>query len=239
VAATETIRIPRRFNGPLGSGNGGYCSGVVAGFADGTVEVSLRRPVPLDTPLEIRRGEDGSVLAVDGDELVAEGRPAPELALDVPAAVSLAEARAARSRYRGLATGPFANCFVCGRAREDAFDVQAGCVEGRDVVASPWTPAEWTADESGAVRPEIVWAVLDCPTYFATYVDVPDPLPPAVLARFAARIDAPVPAGDDHVVIGWPTETDGRKRRAGSAVMSSDGELLAVAEALLIEPRSA
>ena len=235
--AAETITIPRRFNGPLESGNGGYSSGVLAGFADGPLEVSLRRPVPLDRPLEIRRGEDGGVLAVDGDELVAEGRPAPELALDVPVAVSLAEARAARQLYRGLASGPFASCFVCGRARDDAFGVQAGRVQGRDVVASPWTPPQWAADESGAVRPEIVWAVLDCPTYFATYVDVPDPLPPAVLARFAARIDVPVRAGDEHVVIGWPIEADGRKRRAGSAVMSSGGEVLAVANALLIEPR--
>ena len=237
MAATETITIPQRFNGPLESGNGGYSAGVLAAFADGPVEVSLRRPVPLDTPLEIRRGEDGSVLAVDGDELVAEGRPGPELELDVPAAVSLADARAARQLYRGLGTGSFANCFVCGRARDDAFGVQAGRVQSRDVVASPWTPPEWTADESGTVRPEIVWAVLDCPTYFATYVDVPDPLPPAVLARFSVRIDAPVRAGDEHVAIGWPIEADGRKRRAGSAVVSSDGELLAVAEALLIEPR--
>jgi hypothetical protein len=239
VAATETITIPRRFNGPLESGNGGYSSGVLAGFADGPLEVSLRHPVPLDRPLEIRRGEDGSVLAVDGDELVAEGRPAPELALDVPAAMNLADARVARQNYRGLATGPFANCFVCGRARDDAFGVQAGRIDGRDVVASPWTPPQWTADEWGTVRPEIVWAVLDCPTYFATYVDVPDPLPPAVLARFAVRVDIPVRAGDEHVVIAWPIEVDGRKRRAGSAVMSSDGELLAHAEALLIEPRSA
>lgn len=239
MAATETITIPRRFNGPLASGNGGYSAGVLAGFADGPVEVSLRRPVPLDTPLEIRRGEDGSVLAVDDDELVAEGRPAPELALDVPAAVSLAEARAARSRYRGLASGPFSNCFVCGLAREDTFGVQASRVDGRDVVASPWTPPEWTADDAGAVRPEIVWAVLDCPTYFAAYVEAPDPLPPAVLARFTVRIEAAVRAGEEHVVIAWPVDRDGRKLRAGSAVLSSDGELLAVAEALLIEPRSA
>lgn len=235
---TETIDIPRRFNGPLESGNGGYSAGALAGCADGPVEVSLRRPVPLDTALAIRQGDDGGVLALDGEELVAEGRPARALELEVPAPVSVEEARAARARYRGLTSGPFSRCFVCGLAREDAFGVQAGPVEGRDVVASPWTPLEWTADESGAVRPEIVWAVLDCPTYFAAYVEAPDPLPPAVLARLAARIDVPVRAGEEHVVIAWPIDRDGRKLRAGSAVLSSDGEALAVAEALLIEPRS-
>lgn len=237
-SVTETIDIPRRFNGPLESGNGGYSAGAVAGFVEGPAEVSLRRPVPLDTALEIRHGDGGSVLAFDGEELVADGRPTRALGLDVPAPVSVAEARVARAGYRGLTAGPFSRCFVCGRAREDAFGVQAGPVEGREVVASPWTPPEWTADESGVVRPEIVWAVLDCPTYFAAYVDTPDPLPPAVLARFAARIENPVRAGEKHVVIAWPIETEGRKLRAGSAVLSKDGDALAVAEALLIEPRS-
>ena len=81
------------------------------------------------------------------------------------------------------------------------------------------------------------WAglVLDCPTYFALYMD--GELPNSVLARLTARIDAPVVAGEDHVVIAWAIERDGRKHHAGSAVLSPDGKALAVARALLIEPR--
>ncbi len=111
----------------------------------------------------------------------------------------------------------------------------AGAVEGREVVASPWTPPSWTADAAGHVLPEFVWAVLDCPTYFALYMD--GELPMSVLGRLSARIDAPVLAGEEHVVIAWPMESDGRKRHAGAAVLSPDGEALAVARALLIEPR--
>ena len=44
--------------------------------------------------------------------------------------------------------------------------------------------------------------------------------------------------GEEHVVIAWPIETDGRKRHAGAAVLSREGEPLAVARALLIEPRA-
>ena len=84
--------------------------------------------------------------------------------------------------------------------------------------------------------PEFVWAVLDCPTYFAAYLD--EELPLSVLARLTARIDAPVLAGEEHVVLSWPIGVDGRKRHAGCAVLSSDGEALAVAQALLIEPRA-
>jgi hypothetical protein len=232
---SESLSIPRRFNGPLESGNGGYCSGVVAGFLEGAAEVTLRRPVPLETPLGVVRENDSSVRALDGDTLVAEARSAPELEVEVPAPVSPREARRAAERYRGRSDGVFSRCFVCGRAREDAFGLFAGAVEGRELVGSPWVPPSWAADAAGLVLPEFVWAVLDCPTYFALYME--GELPMSVLARLTARIDAPIAAGEEHVVIAWPIETDGRKRHAGSAVLSPDGETLAVARALLIEPQ--
>lgn len=232
---SSTISIPSRFNGPLESGNGGYCSGVVASFVDGAAEVSLRSPVPLDKELEVVADEDGSVRVSDGATLVAEARPATPVDLEVPAAVTVDAARSAAEHYRGLTTGPFCRCFVCGLAREDAFGVFAGKVEGRQLVASTWTPLASAADDQGNVRPEIVWAVLDCPTYFAAYVE--DELGPSFLVRFAARIDAPVVAEREHVVIAWPIESEGRKRRAGAAVMTADGQTLAVADALLLEVR--
>lgn len=231
----ESFSIPSRFNGPPESGNGGYCSGVVASFVEGPAEVSLRRPVPLDTQLDIVRESDGSVKVLDGEALVAQARSAPELEVEVPVPVNPHEARLAAARYRGLSEGVFSRCFVCGRAREDAFGVFAGEVGGRQLVASPWTPPSWTADAAGRVLPEFVWAVLDCPAYFALYMS--GELPMSVLARLTARIDAPVLTGEEHVVMAWPIEADGRKHHAGSAVLSSDGETLALARALLIEPR--
>jgi hypothetical protein len=232
---TDSVSIPKRFNGPLDSGNGGYSCGVIANLVEGQAEVSLRRPVPLDTPLTVVRGDDGSVRALDGRDLVLDAHPRAELDLDVPAPVGLPEAREAMSGYEGSDNGPFCRCFVCGRARADSYRVFAGPLDERDVVASAWTPAAEIADADGNVPDELVCAVLDCPTYFATYVDAGLPL--SFLARFAARIDAPVRAGDDHVVIGWPIEDNGRKRVAGSAVLTPDGDVLAVAEALLVEPR--
>jgi hypothetical protein len=230
------VSIPGRFNGPLDSGNGGYCSGVVANFLEGAAEVSLRRPVPLDTPLDVVRESDGSLQVLDGEALVVMARAAPELDVEVPAPVSPHEARLAAVRYRGRSDGVFSRCFVCGKAREDAFGVFAGAVEGRHLVASPWTPAPWTADAAGRVLPEFVWAVLDCPTYFALYMS--GELPLSVLAQLTARIDGPIVAGEEHVVIAWPMESDGRKRHAGSAVLAPDGATVAVARALLIEPRA-
>jgi hypothetical protein len=233
---TESLTIPRRFNGPLDSGNGGFCAGAVAGLLGGRAEVSLRKPVPLDMPLAVERDSFGAVRVLDGEALIAEGHPEPDFEIDVPEPVSPDEARQAAERYRGLDDGVFSRCFVCGRAREDAFGVFAGTVEGRDVVASPWTPPDWAAGASGNVLPEIVWAVLDCPTYFALYQD--GELPLSVLASLTGRIDAPVVAGEEHVVMAWPIAKDGRKHHAGAAVLSADGEILAAAHALLIAPRA-
>lgn len=234
------ITIPRRCNGPLDSGNGGYTAGLLAQHVGAAaVQVDLRRPIPLDAPLAVARAQDdGGVRLLEGEALVAEARPAA-LELDPPAPVSVAEARAATARYRGPSEGPFSRCYVCGRLREDTLGVFAGAVAGRELVASPWTPAAWTADDDGRVLPEHVWGVLDCPTYFAAYRDDPDPLPVSVLARMTARIDAPVVAGQEHVVVAWPLGVDGRKREAASAVLSAGGELLALARALLVELRVA
>ncbi len=236
---SDSITVSGRFNGPLESGNGGYSAGMLAAFLDGAVEVSLRRPVPLDVPLRVERAGDGGVAVFSGEDLIAEARRSPDFELDVPAPVRVEDAREAMSGYRGPLDSEFSRCFVCGRQREDSLGVFAGPVEDRNLVASTWTPPEWTAEESGNVRPEIVWAVLDCPTYFAAYLRHEDPLPPGVLAAFTGRLDGPVAVGREHVVIAWPIGVEGRKHHAGVAILSAAGDVLARAQALLIEPRQA
>jgi len=231
----ETLSVPRRFNGPLESGHGGYCSAVIADLIEGPAEVTLRSPVPLERSLEVRRDGGGSAQVMDGETLVADGAPIAELELDVPAPVGVEEARAAKGRYRGSTEDLFSHCFVCGAARDDALGVFAGTVDDREAVASTWTPPDWTADDAGTVRPEFVWAVMDCPTYFAVYTG--DEQPVSFLGRMAARLDAPVIAGKEHVVMSWPISEEGRKRQAGAAVVTESGEVLAVARALMIEPR--
>jgi hypothetical protein len=230
---SQTLSVPARFNGPLKSGHGGYSSAVIAELVEGPAEVTLRSPVPLDTPLGVER-EDGALRLLDGETVIAEAAPIPELELEVPAPVEPEQARLAMARYRGSDEDLFSRCFVCGRAREDALGVFAGAVDGRDVAASTWTPPAWTADDSGQVRPEFVWAVMDCPTYFAVY---PEARPVSFLGRMTARIDSGVAAGEEHVVISWPISAEGRKHQAGAAVLSADGDVLAVAWVLMIEAR--
>jgi hypothetical protein len=232
----ETVSIPARFNGPLENGNGGYSCGLFAERLGAAAAVSLRSPVPLDRPLEIVE-EAGALRVLDGETLVAEAQPLPALNLEVPAAVSVEEAERARARYRAPDDGVFSRCFVCGRAREDCFEVFAGEVDGRDLVASPWTPPAWTAGPDGEVRHEFAWAVLDCPTYFASHIGE-EQLSMSMLVRQSTEVAAPIRPEQEHVVIAWPIERDGRKRLAGSAILDRDGETLAAAEVLLIEAKA-
>ena len=46
--------IPARFNGPPETAHGGYACAVAAQFLGWSAEVSLRRPPPLERPLEVR-----------------------------------------------------------------------------------------------------------------------------------------------------------------------------------------
>lgn len=224
--------IPLRCNGALHSGQGGYCAGVFARLLDVPAAVNLRSPVPLDTPLDVERtAERARVL--DGETVVAEVVAGGELALDVPG-VSPEEAREAAAGYRGTGLGEFAQCYVCGPEREDALGVFPSRVGDREVVASPWIPAAWTADDDGCTRPEHVWGALDCPTYYASYLDGPQW---SFLVRLQVRIDAPVAVGEEHVVVAWPLGVEGRKRQAAAAVLDRDGALLALARGLLVEPR--
>jgi hypothetical protein len=162
----------------------------------------------------------------DSDVVIADARRAPHMDFDAPEPVSVAEAEEASKRFPGFEHHACPTCFVCGPARDDGLGIFPGLVKGRNgVVAAPWTPRE--------ARPEIVWAALDCPGGWA----VDDFQREGVLlGRMAAGIAAMPELGRTHVVIGWPTGEDGRKRLAGSALFTDAGELLAVARSTWIVP---
>jgi hypothetical protein len=82
AAEVAELCLGERFCGPPTSANGGYACGAIAERLGGGVEVTLRRPPPLGRPLRLQLGDGGAVVR-DGDELVAEARPAT-VALGVP-----------------------------------------------------------------------------------------------------------------------------------------------------------
>ena len=234
---TRTLTIPGRFNGPAQSANGGYTCGRVAELLETDVaSVSLRVPPPLERALDVVHGDERVELR-DGATLVAEGAP-DELLLEVPDAVSPQRAAAASEAGREHWSGvhPFPGCVVCGPAREpgDGMRVFPGELD-EGVFAAEWTPDESLSDGDGCVRPECVWAALDCPTSapVANFGEGP----PMVLARLTARLGCPVSVGESHALVSWPLEVDGRKRQAACALFDSQGRLLCASRALWIELR--
>jgi hypothetical protein len=235
---TETLTIPERFNGPPGSANGGYTCGRLAALV-GTevVTVSLRLPPPLRRPLAVAR--DGErVELLDGDRRVADAEPG-ELLLDVPEPATPAAAAQASEAGRELWCGPhpFPTCFVCGPDREpcDGLRVFPGAL--RDgMFAADWTPDATLDDGTGHVRPEFVWAALDCPSSapVANFGEGPA----MVLARLTARLGCSVQVGEPHAIVAWPLAVDGRKHHAACALYDSAGTLLCASQALWIELRS-
>jgi hypothetical protein len=230
------VTVDRRFNGPPDSGNGGYVMGLVAELIEGdTATVTLRAPPPLDVPLDVVR--DGSLVSlVHGGDVVAVGRP-DVLELEVPRAVPVGAATDAVARYPAYHSHIFPTCFVCGPAREpgDGLRLFAGPVDDRQVVATPWTPSADLAVD-GLVRPRFMYAALDCPSYFAFWLE-DQALLTAVLGRFTTRVRRLARVGERCVVMAWQLQRDGRKHFSASAVTTADGELLAVARATWIELR--
>jgi hypothetical protein len=161
--------------------------------------VTLRVPPPLDTPLRV----DG-LDVYDGDTLVAEVRPTTvELALPEP--VSFADAVGLE---RPPDPGhPFPHCFVCGPEGEGLRLRPSPAGEGRAVAA--WQPGE--------IRPELVWAALDCPGAFA--VDPELSRGATVLGRLAVHVGRLPDPGDELVVVAWDLGgAEGRRSYAGTAL---------------------
>jgi hypothetical protein len=241
---TDSLVIPSRFCGPPRSGNGGYVCGRIAAYLDGPAEITLRRPPPLATPMTIERDGEGSVRVLDGGALIAEGARLPDCpAIEPPDPVSVAEARAAGTRSRWRAhpeEHPFPACFVCGPDRQpgDGLHILVGPVAGRDLSADVWTPDEALATPNNYVRPEFLWAALDCAGGIGAIGDAALNGLPFVLGRLSARQIAPVRNSEPHVVVGWRLAADGRKITAGSALFTAAGQAVGIARATWIRPAS-
>ena len=85
------VEVAHRFHGPPSMGHGGYVAGLLAEeLGTPVVQVTLRKPTPLDRPLTLQRaeGQGGAARLLDADQLIAEAVPAE---LELADWLSLAE----------------------------------------------------------------------------------------------------------------------------------------------------
>lgn len=231
--AHETV-VAARFNGPPDSGNGGYTCGILARLIGDTAEVTLRRPPTLDKPMTVREGARGLSL-FDGETVVANARPST-LELKIPPPPSDAEIADAQAGFmEGRAGYGFTTCFVCGPDREhgDGMRIFPAQIAGQELVGGHWTPGPDLAGDDGVVDTRVVWAALDCPTFFgASLRGSPKQ---SVLGRMTATIHKPIRASNTYTVTGWPIDRNGRRTVGGAAVFDADGELCAASKGMWIE----
>jgi hypothetical protein len=193
--------------------------------------------------LTVTSGNDSTLTVLDRGTPLAEVHPAlVEPDLTVPAvSAELAEAVIGRARY--FTEPAFPGCFVCGTDRPlgDGLRIFPGPALGRSVWAAPWTPDSSVAAADGRVRPEVIWAALDCPSGIAAGEAAELPADTtALLGRMTASVTARPRPGQECRVVAWPLARNGRKFAAGSALLDPDGAVLATARTLWITvPRPA
>ena len=203
------VLIPRRFNGPPASANGGYAAGLVARYIRGPAEVSLRLPPPLDTALALTRSDDERVLLCHREQLVAEGAAGRDARRRAARASRPSPRRARRcAGIRGEAPGTrSATATSAASAATTASGLHFGDLPGEPSMTAALLIADATIphDDHG-ILPEIAWAALDCPSYVPALwsADVP-----SLLAWMQAELHEPIPLGEPIVACGWPLERGG------------------------------
>lgn len=230
----KTVVIDKRFCGPKTSGNGGYSAGLFAQGIAGQACVTLKAPPPLDTPIALRAGEGGKLEAMAGDALIAVAEPAAVKVSPPPMPDDAAIAQAHDDFLKsedGFQIIPY--CFVCGRMRApgDGLRIFSGPAPESPVNAYFWTPAADLAGDEGLVKPEYLWAALDCPGAYALRVGRRMTL----LGRFAAEIRRRPKPGERLIAAAWRAGEEGRKHYADSVLLDENREIIASANAIWIE----
>lgn len=244
---TTTLSVPERFCGPKGTANGGWIAGTLANALagaghDSAVEVTLRRPVPLETELTVEH-VGNTVTLYHGAEHLAEAIPVTE-ELTPPPFVPFTTAARAEEGFPGRRNHAIAECFACGlREPGDGLRIFPGPVEGTDLVAAGWRVPVGVTDDQGVIPDSIVWAALDCVTGWAHYpvadFTAPGDRPVALLGRLTARVYRRVYPLGTYSVVARAVGREGRKLFGISAVYEVDGTLVAAARAVWIIPRAA
>ena len=236
--STEVV-ISRRFRGPPDSANGGYACGVIGCSLHGPARVRLSAPPPLDTPMVLRHPDPNTAeLLLNGASVGRAGRA--DATWEIPDPVDYDQAVGASRAFPWYEVHPFPSCFVCGpdRAEGDGLRIHPGALAERRIVAAPWVPVASVCDASGLVQPEIVWAALDCPSWFGI-LEFEAGVRYALLGELAARIIERPSQNTRCVIVGWASGRDGRKLYGGTAIYSASGALVATSAATWVELKDA
>jgi hypothetical protein len=195
---------------------------------DGAVEITLRAPIPIDTPMRLVR--EAAVMTMrDGDTLICEARAGKVDHLDPPRPPADWSAVMHQDAVGGCGEGSdFQWCLVCGRSRAvgdglRVFGSHAGNGYVPLLLRAARQPCRWRRPRPAAV-----------PLGRRSTVRAPGPLQdpedlrPALTGRMTAKVlDAPR-VGERCAVVGWRIGAEGRKLYSGTALYTESGRLCAI-----------
>lgn len=236
------MHIDRRFQGPTGSGQGGWTAHRFARAVGRSLAVSIRAPIPLETALAVvheTTDEEQWLLVSNGGAstgaTIMTGSPAAPI--DVATApVTVGAAAAARQRFDSLVQEhPVPECFSCGVGDDSMLVHAAPLDDGTGRYASDWSVPEWAVSRNG-VDDGVVWAALDCAA--AWYVCTSGAQRTAFTVQFQVEVLAELASDETYALVSWSggasDQWDGRKRRAASAAFAADGQCVAKSTSLWV-----
>jgi hypothetical protein len=209
---------------------------MLASLLAGVCECTLRKPIPLERDLQTESSTDVARL-LDAGEVVIEAVPT-KIMMAEQESVSLKEAEEAAAQSPAFGSHPFPTCFTCGPQRKEGEGLRifpgriATDSHAPALFAAPWLPDPSLTSGGAIVRPEFVWAAMDCPTGFAAGFPW---LGTLVTGRLAVQQLLPVYPLRPYVVMSWSMGNEGRKYYAGGSLYGPDGELCAKARATWVK----
>jgi len=240
-----SVSIDSVYNGPVNCGNGGYISGLLAGFIAGDAEIRINAAFPVESPLQVKNTDKGIGAFLD-DKLLGSARSI-QLELTIPTPPNLASAAAASQRFDFMHASDPKGCYVCSplRTEENGLRVFCGALNEvvepdssidwrtqieKNIVAAVWQPADNLCNDEGCIDNIYVWSALDCPGAYAIKAAEAD-AGLQLLGTCSGSIKTSLKPNKDYIISSWKiSPNSGRKRFMGVAIHNTAGKLMACAE---------
>jgi hypothetical protein len=260
-----SMLTPSGLDGPPGVLQGGLAAGLAIDVARAVdphraplhaVSARLKAPTRLDVPTVARVRPAGTVGWYEV-EVWQDGQPTVVSTVELTGQDEMNDV----ADLVALAAGPpppmapdplFSTCFVCGVDATHPLALRTPpAYVASDRLSVPWVPDErlasgtrspsgngTAADRVGEVSELIVTAALDCPSAWATIGAAREAgYTGALLGSVRIQFAGPVEVLDPVRVTAQLDAVHGRKLQARSAVIDSDGRVLAVCDALHVAVR--
>lgn len=223
---TEIV-IDKRHQGPFDAANGGYVSGILGdALGPRPSNVRLRKPVPLDTAIQITRQADSAALVYD-DQTLASAETVDD---DIPEARFATVEEVLEGESVDFDMGMFANCFVCGQGAPNGLGIEPRKLgEGR--FAALWRPAASNHIQGPFVDAAYLRSALDCPGGFAV---LSKHQTVAVTGTLTSKVNFLPPVEDPLIVIGEAAWAEGRRLGAVTTIFTESDEIVATAAAVWV-----